>query len=202
MNTKTHIIKESLKLFLRKSYKDVTLNEILEKTGLSKGAFYYYYESKEELFLEIVETYFSYTMIYNFEKYSRESLKEFYEDHVRDLGRAMSKFSSEKARMGNNTAMNSNYFYPIFDALRILPEFRGKIQAARQKEIDQWSGAVDRARKSGEIKSKMSNEQIARIFIYTGNSIGLQLIMENGPASSITDLFLEFWNSFYESLKA
>lgn len=202
MNTKTHILKESLKLFLRKSYKDVTLNEILQKTGLSKGAFYYYYKSKEELFLEIVETYFSYTMIYNFEKYSRESLKEFYEDHVRDLGSAMSKFSSEKAKMGDNTAMNSNYFYPIFDALRILPEFRGKFQAARMKELEQWSGAIDRARKSGEIKSKMSNEQIARIFIYTGNSIGLQLIMENGPANSITDLFLELWGSFYDSLKA
>jgi TetR/AcrR family transcriptional repressor of nem operon len=186
---------------LRKSFKDVTLNEILEKTRLSKGAFYYYYKSKEELFLEIIESYFSYMVVYNFEKYSKESLQEFYKDHLRDLGRAVSRFTSDKAKIGSINAMDTNYFYPIFDAMRILPEFRGKFQEARQKEVFHWTDAIDRARKSGEIKSKMSNEQIARIFIYTGNSIGLQLIMDNGPISSMTDRYLEFWNNFYESLK-
>jgi AcrR family transcriptional regulator len=191
-----------LKLFLKKSFKDVTLKEILEKTGLSKGGFYYYYESKEQLFLEIIEAYFSYMVVYNFEKYSRNSLKEFYEDHVKDLGRAVKKFTTNKASYGSNNAMNTNYLYPIFDAMRILPEFGNKMREARRNEIDQWAGAVDRARRTGEIKSVMSNEQIARIFIYTGNSIGLQLIMEDGPVKSITDLFLDFWNKFYESLKA
>lgn len=202
MDAKSHIIKESLKLFLRKSFKDVTLNEILEKTGLSKGAFYYYYKSKEQLFLEIIESYFSYMVVYNFEKYSKESLQAFYKDHLKDLGRAVSKFTSEKAKIGSIKAMDTNYFYPIFDAMRILPEFREKFQEARQKEVYHWTDAIDRARKSGEIKSKMSNEQIAMIFIYTGNSIGLQLIMENGPISSITARYLDFWNNFYESLKS
>jgi TetR/AcrR family transcriptional regulator, transcriptional repressor for nem operon len=202
MDTKSHIQKESLKLFLKKSFKDVTLNEILEKTGLSKGGFYYYYESKEQLFLEIIEAYFSYMVVYNFEKYSRNSLKEFYEDHIKDLGRAVKKFTSEKAKIGGNNAMNTNYLYPIFDAMRILPEFGGKMREARRKEIDEWSGAVGRARLAGEIKSVMSDDHIARIFIYTGNSIGLQLIMEDAPVNSMTGLFLDFWNKFYESLKA
>jgi len=202
MNTKAHIMRESLKLFLRKSFKEVTLNEILKKTNLSKGAFYYYYESKEQLFLEIVENYFSYTVIYNFDRYSKNSLKDFYEDHLKDLEKAIGRFSSDKARMGSATAMNANYFYPMFDASRILPEFMVKLREARRQEVFYWSQSVERARKSGEIVSRMSDEQIAKIFIYTGNSIGLQLIMEDGPVSSFVSSYREFWDNFYESLKA
>jgi TetR/AcrR family transcriptional regulator, transcriptional repressor for nem operon len=202
LDTKTHILNESLKLFLRKSFKDVTLSEILTKTGLSKGAFYYYFKSKEKLFQEIIETYFTYMVVYKFENYSRNSLKEFYSDHLKDLGRAVGKVTSDKAKIGTNNALNTNYFYPIFDALRILPEFRMSLKAARDKEVYYWTSAIARARESGEIKSNMPDEQIARIFIYTGNSIGLQLIMEDGPMSSFSNNYKEFWDNFYESLKA
>jgi AcrR family transcriptional regulator len=195
-------MKESLKLFLRKSFKDVTLSEILNKTGLSKGAFYYYFKSKEQLFQEIIEAYFTYMVVYKFENYSGNSLKEFYSDHLKDLARAVGKFTTEKAKIGSNNASSANYFYPIFDALRILPEFRVSMKAARDKEVYYWTSAISRARESGEIKSNMSDEQIARIFIYTGNSIGLELIMEDGPMNSLSNNYKEFWDNFYESLKA
>lgn len=200
MNTKTKILKESLKLFLRKSYKDVTMSEILKATGLSKGAFYYYFKSKEELFHEIIETYFSYMVVYDFEKYSKDSLKDFYEDHLKDLSKAIGKFTSEKSKYDGNS-LNINYLYPIFDASRILPVFREEFSEARKKEIHFWTAAVRRARKSGEIKSKMSDDQIARIFIYAGNSIGLQQIIEGGSISGMAEIYKEFWNNFYKSIK-
>lgn len=177
------------------------MSEILKATGLSKGAFYYYYKSKEELFHEIIETYFSYMVVYDFEKYSKDSLKDFYEDHLKDLNKAIGKFTSEKSKFDSNS-LNINYLYPIFDATRILPVFREEFSEARRKEIYYWTAAVKRARKSGEIKSKMSDDQIARIFIYTGNSIGLQLIIEGGSISGMAEIYKEFWNNFYKSLKA
>jgi TetR/AcrR family transcriptional regulator, transcriptional repressor for nem operon len=202
LDTRSHILKESVKLFLRKGYKDVTLNEILTKTGLSKGAFYYYFKTKEQLFLEIIESYFSYMVVYKFENYSNNSLKEFYNDHLKDLAHAVGRFTSDKARIGSNNGLSTNYLYPVFDALRILPEFRISMKEARDKEIYYWTSAVARARESGEINSKMTDEQIGKIFIYTGNSIGLQLIMEEGSMSTLTSKFKDFWDNFYESLKA
>ncbi len=50
--TKEFILKTAFSLFLQKNYKAVTLKEIVDKTGLSKGAFYHYYTSKEKLFLK------------------------------------------------------------------------------------------------------------------------------------------------------
>ncbi len=201
MNTRDYLISESLKLFLRKSFKDVTLEEILKITGLSKGAFYYYFKSKEQLFLEIIDTYFSYMVLYDFESYSKSNLRQFYLDHIRDLEKAVSQFELEKDSLAGGEGPNINFFYPIFDALRLVPAFSEKFRLARQNEIRCWSEAVGRARKSGEISSTMSDEQIALIFIFTGNSIGLQLIMENCPVDKMPSAYLQFWDNFYASLK-
>jgi AcrR family transcriptional regulator len=43
------------KLFERQGLKKTSVDELTEAVGISKGAFYLFYESKEELFLEILE---------------------------------------------------------------------------------------------------------------------------------------------------
>lgn len=52
---KKEIIDTSLKLFLTHGYEDTSVNLIIETIGISKGAFYYYFKSKEELLDAIVE---------------------------------------------------------------------------------------------------------------------------------------------------
>lgn len=43
------------KLFERQGLKKTSVDELTEAVGISKGAFYLFYDSKEELFLEILE---------------------------------------------------------------------------------------------------------------------------------------------------
>jgi len=43
------------KLFEKQGLKKTSVDELTEAVGISKGAFYLFYESKEELFLEIME---------------------------------------------------------------------------------------------------------------------------------------------------
>lgn len=49
------IIRIAARLFSEKSYHDVTMDEIAEKVGVAKGTIYLYFESKERLYLEILE---------------------------------------------------------------------------------------------------------------------------------------------------
>lgn len=42
------LLDASLRLFCEKGYDKTSLNDILERVGVTKGAFYYYFESKEE----------------------------------------------------------------------------------------------------------------------------------------------------------
>lgn len=55
--TKEDIRKKSYKLFCEKGYKDVTMKDICEQTGLSRGGLYRHYESTEQIFLEIVNSF-------------------------------------------------------------------------------------------------------------------------------------------------
>jgi AcrR family transcriptional regulator len=48
-DTRTNILKTALLLFLEKGYKDVSYQDLVKKTGLSKGAMYHYFASKEDL---------------------------------------------------------------------------------------------------------------------------------------------------------
>jgi len=52
---KEDIIKITAQLFSEKSYHDVTMDDIAEKVGVAKGTIYLYFQSKEKLYLEILE---------------------------------------------------------------------------------------------------------------------------------------------------
>ncbi|HEY4322666.1 MAG TPA: TetR/AcrR family transcriptional regulator [Mucilaginibacter sp.] len=54
-DTRANILKGALQLFLQKGYKDVSFRDIVEETGLSKGAIYHYFASKDELLVAVLE---------------------------------------------------------------------------------------------------------------------------------------------------
>jgi len=58
---KNRIIKESVKFFSEKGYHKTKMAEIAESLGVSKGAIYQYFTSKEELFLEVIRYYVDFT---------------------------------------------------------------------------------------------------------------------------------------------
>lgn len=55
IDTRTSILKVALQLFLKKGYKEVSYSDLIEKTGLSKGALYHHFKSKEELLVATFE---------------------------------------------------------------------------------------------------------------------------------------------------
>lgn len=48
-NTKGKIIKAAWELFYDQGYEDTTIEEIIERSGTSKGSFYHYFEGKDAL---------------------------------------------------------------------------------------------------------------------------------------------------------
>ncbi|TXK86951.1 helix-turn-helix transcriptional regulator, partial [Parageobacillus sp. SY1] len=54
---KEKIIETSIELFDRKGFKETSVQEIVEAIGVTKGAFYYYFKSKEELLKDICISY-------------------------------------------------------------------------------------------------------------------------------------------------
>lgn len=55
--TKQDIRKKAYQLFAQKGFKEVTMKDICELTGLSRGGLYRHYESTEQIFMEIVNAF-------------------------------------------------------------------------------------------------------------------------------------------------
>lgn len=56
--SKENIIKTAFILFLEKGYKEVTIKNIMDATGLSKGAIYHHFTSKKEIYDATLHTYY------------------------------------------------------------------------------------------------------------------------------------------------
>ncbi|SHH35156.1 TetR/AcrR family transcriptional regulator [Clostridium grantii] len=58
METRDLIIEAAFIAFIDHGYGRVSLNQIIKTTGLTKGAFYHHFSSKDELIKEVMNTYF------------------------------------------------------------------------------------------------------------------------------------------------
>lgn len=188
--TRDYILRKSFELFLQKSYKEVTMKEIVEKTGLSKGAFYHYFPSKENVFEEVVKYFYDQIMITDYTGFPTASLKDFYLAYIKKL-----KDSTDVEENDNST----NLYMFISEASKKVPSFAEIHDNQRQKEIDAWTKAVKTARKNGEIKSSLSDEAIAKMFIYLSDGISLTTITHNPNEKTLAEL-KNCWDGLYKLL--
>lgn len=200
-DTKEFIIIESSRLFLKKSFKEVTMQEIVQKTGLSKGAFYHHFKSKEQLFTEVLNYFFTNVFVHNYDSYSKESFFKFYHDYANAV-QNVGKSYFDKIKEEENSYFNMNYFTLIFDALKLFPDFRQTIVEGFKTELDIWKSVIENARKNGEIKTAMNDEEIALSFISLSDGITMHMMVRNARITDVRNTFLNLWDKFYELIRA
>lgn len=196
-DTKEHILKVSFGLFLQKSFKEVTMREIVEKTGMSKGAFYHYFNSKEQIFLEIINNAFSPMLYIDFRKLSCDTLSEFYHDYLAYMNRIYASFQNT---VEGGDSFDLNYYALIFDAIRLFPDFKEKMVESTRVELETWVRIIRSAKEKGEISSSMSDDQIAHVFMHTNSGVGMDNIM-TGKSENTTKTLLALWDSFYAQIR-
>ncbi|OFY43484.1 MAG: hypothetical protein A2X18_05935 [Bacteroidetes bacterium GWF2_40_14] len=200
--SKEHIIIVASRLFMQKSYKEVTMSEIVKETGLSKGAFYYHFKSKEELFSEVLTYFFLNVTELTYDKYTSESLDQFYHDVAKGIN-SLTGFYIEKFKGSMEVGeLSINYFTLMFDAIKLFPELRKKIIDLLTNENKKWTEVIRIARQKGEIKSVMSDEQLAKIFVSISDGVGMHLVIQGVPFDKITEPLVELWDKLYEQIKA
>jgi len=109
--TKEKIIDTALSLFMTHGY-SVGINEIIQKSGTSKGALYHYFKSKENLLDESMEQFFS---IANCELNTPESSNQTFRVKIENIiFKAFSPFKEFSKKFPS--AKNLNY-------LKIISEY-------------------------------------------------------------------------------
>ncbi|KAA8482872.1 TetR family transcriptional regulator [Arcticibacter tournemirensis] len=196
-DSRQYILKTAYQLFLQKSYKAVTFKELMQKTGFSKGAFYHYFQSKEHIFEAIIDCYLSIFASVDFGELSQVSLRRFINDYFKVLKKNQAKLSFV-APEGTD---KGNHYLLIFEALRIIPDFKDKVHAYHKDEMNAWIDIIKAARAVGEIKSDISDRQLARLFINSSDGAVLRWMM-SGQAGDVIKDIEEVWKNLYALLKA
>jgi TetR/AcrR family transcriptional regulator, transcriptional repressor for nem operon len=157
-NTKGFIIEKAFSLFMIKSYKEVILSEILKATGLSKGAFYHHFESKEALFEAVVDQFFfGIASDGGFEPAPEKSFIENMDEFLLQKEKAFAWFASQ---LGVDQS-EINFFMFIMEAIRHLPTVKHKVGLFMQQEKMQLERIVEMAQQKGELKGGTNISAVA-----------------------------------------
>ena len=198
LDAREHVLATTLQLFLRNSYRDVTMSELVKASGLSKGAFYHYFDSKEQLFAEVINHYYASLLRDDFSQYSHESLAAFYCDYLAD---AAQRLNHHAAELGGDHVLRANHYLLLFDALKRLPTFQALREHHKALELAEWSAVVQQARTTGEITTTLSDAQVAKLFIYLADGIAVNFVLHSQTDELQHEVIAGF-NALYQQLKA
>ncbi|MEN9919493.1 MAG: hypothetical protein RL662_1929 [Bacteroidota bacterium] len=168
---KEKILEKSFNLFLIGNYDSVTMQQIQEASGVSRGAIYHHFKSKEDIFKAVVNTYLlpafsSYSMISDEEK---KSLQEFV-------------YASIKYRQSHinilkdvtSFKLTDFYFFKfIFQATEHYKDFTEQVNLLTEKEFNGWRQVIQTAMRTGEIRADIDLDFTAQSFIITPLGLGV-----------------------------
>ena len=110
---KRKILEKAFELFRKNGYKDTKVEDITRKLGISKGSFYTYFKTKEELLYELLENVKKSEM----ERYSKveidENPKKTLENFIKE------RFKSFLELLNNADSWNNEFFYPEYNCRKV-----------------------------------------------------------------------------------
>jgi AcrR family transcriptional regulator len=190
-DTKDYIIATSLKLFLQKSYKEVTMKGIVEATGLSKGAFYHYFDSKETVFREVVKRFYNHFLISDYSHFPKTSLQAFYTHYVAKLS-APDEF--------DDMDFDTNTLIFLSEASKKIPDFLEIHTAQREKERRAWAAIIETAKVSGEISTAVPSEDLAVMFLLLSDATVMDTVTQKQGHDALKAM-KKYWDHLYHLLK-
>lgn len=160
MTTKERIIEEAFKLFLNHNFEKVSISDLEQAVGKTRGAIFYFFKNKEELFNEVISTYII-KMQNPSEKFSADSnisLEQFIYLYISGINTTMSKMLSLSV-----VNIYKGYFSLYMQASRIYPDFAETMTRYSLEELNLWEKVISRAIESKEIK-QVNTRHYATLF--------------------------------------
>jgi AcrR family transcriptional regulator len=159
--TKEQILFEAFRLFLTKGYDRVSMNDLVNASGLSKGAFYHYFSSKEELFRQAITAYF----------FTGLDEKPFVPNPSLSLLVNLTNLVNQKAELYRQmlaltglSELSTGYFTLLFQAISMFPEFKETLRFAGSKEEGVLIQVFSIAQANGELASDFDSKFLAEMY--------------------------------------
>lgn len=166
--TKERLVEEALELFVRRGYHGTTIDNIVRKVGLTKGAFYSHFPSKSSLLLEIIE------------RYKTNSLGELIRISTINPGTALEKlhqiisFNARFALQNENLCVFLTF---LTTELKTDDDFEHALKAVYRQYTEYIAGLIRAGISQGLLNEELDPELAAITFIALHDGILHQWIL-------------------------
>lgn len=192
-STRDFIIDEAYKLFLKRSYEAVSINDISQAIGFTKGALYHHFVNKEDLFKAVVDKYLCFIEPSN--NNEQLTLKEYLDLVVQKI------YEMIKSLFNPSLDFETIDFISLsIAALRHYPGFVEAKGRYLELEIEKTKAILDQAIEKGEIRNDINTSITARNFHFLYMGIAGNMIHSKSPERSVA-LLKEQLNELYHLLK-
>ena len=162
------IVKKSLLQFLNRGYKGTSLKDLEQATGLTKGAFYYYFKDKKEMLEAGIERYFSITREESDEDAERvATLREYIDLVIRN--------KEEGADLAQKFfgcfILEVLFFQLVLEVAPLFPAFRERIYTLSKTRLTHWERVILKAKQKGEIRETLDTSVLARNLMSVSSSM-------------------------------
>lgn len=188
-DTKEYIIDEAYKLFLSKSYEAVSISDISEAIGFTKGALYHHFVNKEDLFKAVIDKYMKVIGLVDIKE--DITLAEFIELDISHLKKIVYTISIDES------FVPVNYLSFLIDALRHYPGFAGEYEMFFAEVINKLKTILTNAIKKGEIRNDIDVDLVALNIFSTTVGITANFFRHLSPEEAIES----FKNQMFEYYK-
>jgi len=196
-DTRTRIVTVANELFFSMEYNKVTLKEIAEKSGVTKGGIYHYFDSKDDLLVESLTHSFD-AMMGNIETELFE--QSTFEDVLKkwfNFRSHLDEYSGEKDA-GYNMIFQAMYLLMI--AIRKSDKVTSKIRAIYLSAIEELKNLIMAAQNSGEVRSDIEASVIAhQLLSIVEGGILVSIVIQDEDLRKTGDKMFE---ALWKQLKA
>ena len=152
--TRAFILQSAAESFAERGYRDTTLSELIARSGLTKGAFYFHFASKEQLALAVLEE-------------KQRQWREFVQEQVLARPRAIDQLLALGPAMIRLHREDPGAYSAqrLTRDLARVPELADRVRAQTRDWIELVAGIVSQAQRDGDLAMKPDATALATVLV-------------------------------------
>lgn len=203
--TKERILSVALYYFIKKPYTEVTMSEILNASGLSKGGFYHHFESKEALYHEVIDHFILKTFLKEYGHFNSNPYNltfcEFVPVYIKSTLEHLIELADTTQGEFKLRIEEVNLYMVMFDMMKHYKGFDKVIDHLHESEIGLFKILIDKSKENGEIKKELDSVTLAN-HVHTLMHGICVLAMLDEKMENLENKIKTHFNNFYQLIKA
>jgi TetR/AcrR family transcriptional repressor of nem operon len=157
-NTKTVLLDAGKRIFCEKGYNNAGIEAILQAAGVPKGSFYYYFQSKEDFGLQVINRFA--------ECYAAEMDRHLVDESVPPLERLRNLFESVVGRLESQHCRNGCLVGNLSQEMADQSEtFRARLEEIFDDWRNRYADCLRQAQDAGEIPVQVDVRELAEFWL-------------------------------------